>query len=153
MNTLPKPSKATLCIGSGSDRKGVSSPPNLLAFTKEHETKPAFRKGKLCKENCDRQSGQSSQRIDAGWDASPTPKLVRMSSGRYCLIRDLGLVKGGKGLRHHEVVLELARRGLVRFAMSRLRTARTDCATVHEPETAKKNAYSVFERSVERFAV
>ena len=38
-------------------------------------------------------------------------KLVRMSSGRYCLIRDLGLVKGGKGLRHHEVVLELAWRG------------------------------------------
>jgi hypothetical protein len=80
-------------------------------------------------------------------------KLVRMSSGRYCLIRDLGLVKGGKGLRHHEVVLELAWRGLVRFAMSRLRTTRTDCATVHEPETAKKNAHSVFERSVERFAV
>ena len=28
-----------------------------------------------------------------------------MSSGRYCLIRDLGLVKGGKGLRHHEVLI------------------------------------------------
>ena len=35
-----------------------------------------------------------------------------MSSGHYCLIRDLGLVKGGKGLRHREVALELTWRGL-----------------------------------------
>ena len=34
-------------------------------------------------------------------------RLARMSSGHYCVIRDLGLVKGGKGLRHHEVVLDL----------------------------------------------
>lgn len=39
-----------------------------------------------------------------------------MSSGQYCLIRDLGLVKGGKGLRHHEVVLQLTVRGVFRFA-------------------------------------
>ena len=39
-------------------------------------------------------------------------RLARMSSGHYCLIRDLGLVKGGKGLRHHEVALELSWRGL-----------------------------------------
>jgi len=39
-------------------------------------------------------------------------RLARMSSGHYCLIRDLGLVKGGKGLRHHEVTLELTWRGL-----------------------------------------
>jgi hypothetical protein len=32
-------------------------------------------------------------------------RLARMSSGRYCLVRDLGLVKGGKGMRHHEVVV------------------------------------------------
>jgi hypothetical protein len=32
-------------------------------------------------------------------------RLARMSSGRYCLIRDLGPVKGGKGLRHHEVLI------------------------------------------------
>jgi len=38
-----------------------------------------------------------------------------MSSGCYCLIRDLGLVKGGKGLRHHEVVLTLSWRGVIRF--------------------------------------
>jgi hypothetical protein len=38
-----------------------------------------------------------------------------MSSGHYCLIRDLGLVKGGKGLRHHEVVLYLSARGVLLF--------------------------------------
>jgi hypothetical protein len=30
-----------------------------------------------------------------------------MSSGRYCVIRELGLVKGGKGVKHHEVLLAL----------------------------------------------
>jgi len=38
-----------------------------------------------------------------------------MSSGQYCLIRDLGPVKGGKGLRHHEVILDLSWRGLLRL--------------------------------------
>ena len=32
-------------------------------------------------------------------------KFARMSSGTYCIIRDLGLVKGGKGMRHHEVLV------------------------------------------------
>jgi hypothetical protein len=41
-------------------------------------------------------------------------RLAKMSSGHYCVIRDLGLVKGGKGLRHHEVVLDLSLRGLGR---------------------------------------
>ena len=41
-----------------------------------------------------------------------------MSSGHYCVIRDLGLVKGGKGLRHHEVVVQLSCRGLFAFARS-----------------------------------
>ena len=45
-------------------------------------------------------------------------RLARMSSGDYCVIRDLGLVKGGKGLRHHEVVLNLSWKGAVRFARS-----------------------------------
>jgi hypothetical protein len=43
-------------------------------------------------------------------------RLARMSSGHYCVIRDLGLVKGGKGLRHHEVVLDLSPRGFWRGA-------------------------------------
>jgi hypothetical protein len=41
-------------------------------------------------------------------------RLARMSSGRYCVVRDLGLVKGGKGMRHHEVVLPLSLRELMK---------------------------------------
>jgi hypothetical protein len=37
-------------------------------------------------------------------------RFARMSSGRYCLIRDLGPVKGGKGLRHHEVLIAFSLR-------------------------------------------
>lgn len=44
-------------------------------------------------------------------------RLARMSSGHYCVIRDLGPVKGGKGLRHHEIVLDLSWRGLWRGAL------------------------------------
>ena len=44
-------------------------------------------------------------------------RFARMSSGRYCLIRDLGLVKGGKGLRHHEVLIAFS----VRAALQRVR--------------------------------
>jgi hypothetical protein len=39
------------------------------------------------------------------------------------MIRDLGLVKGGKGLRHHEVVLELTLRGLIRLLREGLKEA------------------------------
>lgn len=46
-------------------------------------------------------------------------RFARMSSGRYCLIRDLGLVKGGKGLRHHEVLIAFS----VRAALQRLSRA------------------------------
>ena len=48
-------------------------------------------------------------------------RLARMSSGHYCLIRDLGLVKGGKGLRYHEVVFELTWRGLILLLKSAVR--------------------------------
>jgi hypothetical protein len=37
-----------------------------------------------------------------------------MSSGRYCVVRDLGLVKGGKGMRHHEVVMAFSLRELMK---------------------------------------
>ena len=42
-------------------------------------------------------------------------RLARMSSGRYCLVRDLGLVKGGKGMRHHEVVIAFSLRETLRW--------------------------------------
>jgi hypothetical protein len=38
-----------------------------------------------------------------------------MSDGHYCIIRDLGLVKGGKGLKHHDVVLDMSLRVVVQF--------------------------------------
>lgn len=56
-------------------------------------------------------------------------RLARMSSGRYCLIRDLGLVKGGKGLRHHELVLDLSWLGFVRSLKSLLRLKRVEQGT------------------------
>jgi hypothetical protein len=34
-----------------------------------------------------------------------------MSDGHYCIVRDLGLVKGGKGMKHHEVIVDFNWRG------------------------------------------
>jgi hypothetical protein len=48
-------------------------------------------------------------------------RLVRMSSGTYCLVRDLGPVKGGKGLRHHETLITFTLKGL--WSRRRLRRA------------------------------
>jgi hypothetical protein len=39
-------------------------------------------------------------------------RLARMSNGEYCLIRDQGLVKGGRGLKHHETLIVFSVRGL-----------------------------------------
>jgi hypothetical protein len=36
-----------------------------------------------------------------------------MSDGHYCIVRDLGPVKGGKGMKHHEVIVDFNRRGIV----------------------------------------
>jgi hypothetical protein len=43
-------------------------------------------------------------------------RLARMSDGHYCFVRDLGPVKGGKGMKHHEVLLDCNPRGIVAFA-------------------------------------
>jgi hypothetical protein len=43
-------------------------------------------------------------------------RLARMSDGHYCLVRDLGPVKGGKGLKHHEVVVDFNLRGIRNFS-------------------------------------
>jgi hypothetical protein len=42
-------------------------------------------------------------------------KFARMSSGTYCIIRDLGLVKGGKGMRHHDVLVTFSLRAFRRW--------------------------------------
>jgi hypothetical protein len=43
-------------------------------------------------------------------------RLARMSDGHYCFLKDLGPVKGGKGLKHHDVIVHLTLRGLVEFS-------------------------------------
>jgi hypothetical protein len=65
-----------------------------------------------------------------------------MSDGRLRVIRDLGPVKGGKGLKHHEVVLELSLRGMLRFAASTIRTRRTRDATPQESEAQMQTTLS-----------
>jgi hypothetical protein len=50
-------------------------------------------------------------------------KLARMSSGTYCIIRPLGLVKGGKGLKHHENLLTLSLKGIASKLARLLRPA------------------------------
>lgn len=44
-------------------------------------------------------------------------RLARMSDGHYCLVRDLGPVKGGRGLRHHEVIVDFTLRGMMKLSM------------------------------------
>ena len=50
-------------------------------------------------------------------------KFARMSSGTYCVIRDLGLVKGGKGMRHHEVLVTFSFRAFWRWIRKAARDA------------------------------
>jgi hypothetical protein len=45
--------------------------------------------------------------------------LARMSDGTYCIIRDLGLVKGGKGMRHHEVLMTFSIKALAKRIRNR----------------------------------
>jgi hypothetical protein len=59
--------------------------------------------------------------------------LARMSDGHYCVIRNLGPVKGGKGLKHHEVIVDFTWRALVQFISQRPRR-------IHVPTTSGRNA-------------
>jgi hypothetical protein len=52
--------KATLWIGTGTDRKGESPSLNLLVFTRDHKTQLAsLQGGELCKGNCEMVTGES----------------------------------------------------------------------------------------------
>jgi hypothetical protein len=54
-------------------------------------------------------------------------ELARMSDGTLCLVRDLGLVKGGKGMKHHETLMTFSVRGLLAgIRLSRSRTERCE---------------------------
>ena len=77
-----------------------------------------------------------------------------MSSGTYCVIRDLGLVKGGKGMRHHEVLVTFSPQAPPLAVDCRARSGkaamRQDKATraawlrtdVRERGAGKKNAFA-----------
>jgi hypothetical protein len=41
-------------------------------------------------------------------------RLARMSD-HYCLLRSLGPVQGGNGMKHHEVVIDFSRRGVLKL--------------------------------------
>ncbi len=58
-----------------------------------------------------------------------------MSDGHYCFVRDLGPVKGGKGMKHHEVIVDFNRRGMVMLFKRLLkRRPKTELALRGEPE-------------------
>ncbi|MCK9919141.1 hypothetical protein MXD81_59435 [Microbacteriaceae bacterium K1510] len=46
-----------------------------------------------------------------------------MSNGDYCLVRSLGLVPGGKGMKHHENLLRLTPSGVALKFLEVLRTS------------------------------
>jgi hypothetical protein len=55
-----------------------------------------------------------------------------MSDGHYCFVRDLGPVKGGKGMKHHEVVIDFSRRGLVALLKRVLAGSQAASPSEHE---------------------
>jgi hypothetical protein len=59
-----------------------------------------------------------------------------MSDGHCCVVRDLGPVKGGKGMKHHEVVIDLSLRRLLgslrRSLASAAQNLRTRAATASQ---------------------
>ena len=67
-----------------------------------------------------------------------------MSSGTYCVIRDLGLVKGGKGMRHHEVLvtfsLKAAWRWMGHVRKDVARTEKSSAWLERMPEPVSENA-------------
>ena len=81
-------------------------------------------------------------------------KFARMSSGTYCVIRDLGLVKGGKGMRHHEVLVTFSFRAAWR-AIGRLVSAgkRRVLSFQREPDSSSAVTEVPSSHSVDRLPV
>jgi hypothetical protein len=71
-------------------------------------------------------------------------KFARMSSGTYCIIRDLGLVKGGKGMRHHEVLVTFSVKAACRWMLlarkDAVRAKKSPVWLERMPETVSENA-------------
>ena len=51
-----------------------------------------------------------------------------MSDGHYCIVRDLGPVKGGKGMKHHEVIVDFNLRGMAKLLKRVLTRPQTSAA-------------------------
>lgn len=66
-----------------------------------------------------------------------------MSDGHYCFVRDLGPVKGGKGMKHHEVVVDFSRRSMVALCKRAF-------ARVPEPETSDLIPYHLSAQKTQR---
>src|ERR1700744_6048882 len=66
--------------------------------------------------------------------------LARMSDGTFCVIRDLGLVKGGKGMRHHEVLITLSLKALSRRIRARTLSLLRGLKQRTEPSNARQTA-------------
>lgn len=49
------------------------------------------------------------------WRMFKDCRLALMSDGHYRLLRSLGPVKGGNGMKHHEVAIDFNRRGMVKL--------------------------------------
>jgi hypothetical protein len=75
-------------------------------------------------------------------------RWARMSDGHYCLVRDLGLVKGGKGLRYHEVVLDLSLRGMKLLAKQGVAALAAKAAAKLEPRTGQSKWASLLRPGV-----
>ncbi len=63
-------------------------------------------------------------------------RLARMSDGHYCLVRDLGPLKGGKGMKHHDVIVDFTLRGIVKFSTRPFVKPKRD-GIVHRPHESK----------------
>lgn len=66
-----------------------------------------------------------------------------MSDGHFSFVRDLGPVKGGKGMKHHEVIVDFNRRGIA--ALFKRAFAKTS-----DPETPDLIPYPLGVRKVSR---
>jgi len=66
-----------------------------------------------------------------------------MSDGHYCFVHDLGPVKGGKGMKHHEVIIDFNRRGMAAL-LKRV------FAKSHAPDTSDLIPYRLGARKAQR---
>jgi hypothetical protein len=53
------------------------------------------------------------------FDSFDGVRFARMSSGTWCLVKDLGPVKGGKGMKHFQLIVAFSMKGLWNFIRDR----------------------------------